>query len=65
MQQPLAHLYFLTVFDDLLNSKFDLSPLIKTTQNIAKVSAHVHGWMTVQCLYTHTFIYHHLMCIFH
>jgi len=36
MQQPLSHLYFLTVFEDLLKSKFNLSGLIKTAQNITK-----------------------------
>ena len=38
MQQPLAHLYFLTVFEDLLSSNFGLSNLIRTSQRIAKVS---------------------------
>ena len=38
MQQPLAHLYFLTVLEDLLTSKFGLPNLIRTSQKIAKVS---------------------------
>ncbi len=37
MQQPLAHLYFLTVLEDLLMSKFGLPNLIRTSQRIAKV----------------------------
>ena len=37
MQQPLAHLYFLTVFEDLLSSNFGLANLIRTSQRIAKV----------------------------
>ena len=37
MQQPLAHLYFLTVFEDLLSSNFGLPNLIRTSQKIAKV----------------------------
>ena len=40
MQQPLAHLYFLTVFEDLLSSSFSLPNLIRTSQKIAKVCPH-------------------------
>ena len=40
MQQPLAHLYFLTVLENLLTSEFSLSSLIMTVQNVIKVSKH-------------------------
>ncbi len=38
MQQPLAHLYFLTVMEDLKDSNFGLAGLVKTVHNISKVS---------------------------
>ena len=37
MQQPLTHLYFLTVLEDVSNSNFGLSGLITTSQKISKV----------------------------
>lgn len=37
MQQPLAHLYFLTIFDDLLHSEYNMSALINAAQSIGKV----------------------------
>ena len=38
MQQPLCHLYFLTVMEDLKDSSYGLSGLVKTIHNISKVS---------------------------
>ena len=37
MQQPLSHLYFLVVLEDVSNSNFGLSGLITTSQKISKV----------------------------
>jgi len=54
MQQPLSHLYFLTVFEDLLKSKFNLSGLIKTAQNITKVCRPVKHVIFVY-MYKNTF----------
>ena len=37
MQQPLAHLYFVTVFERLLESGFELPALVRVAQQIRKV----------------------------
>ena len=37
MQQPLAHLYFLVVLENLVYSDYHLSGLIRTVQSIDKV----------------------------
>ena len=37
MQQPLSHLYFLVVLENVSNSDFGLSGLITTSQKISKV----------------------------
>ncbi len=44
MQQPLSHLYFLVVLEDVSNSNFGLSGLITTSQKISKVRYYV-GWV--------------------
>jgi hypothetical protein len=36
MQQPLVHLYFLTIMEDLLDSDYNLSTLLKYSQSITK-----------------------------
>lgn len=50
MQQPLAHLYFLTIFDDLLHSEYNMSALINAAQSIGKV--HMKTDVHFQCHYT-------------
>ena len=37
MQQPLVHLYFFTVMEDLLDSDYSLLTLLKSSQSITKV----------------------------
>ena len=50
MQQPLAHLYFLTVFEDLLTSKFGLPNLIRTSQKIKNVSYYQYRYFLTTSL---------------
>lgn len=51
MQQPLSHLYFLTVLENVANLNFGLSGLITTSQKISKVFisiycfGYVHWWL--------------------
>ena len=56
MQQPLVHLYFLTIFEDLLGSEFNLSALIKTSQSISKV---IFSIVMVCCMSYMNYIYLH------
>lgn len=44
MQQPLSHLYFTVVLEDVSNSNFGLSGLITTSQKISKVWYYV-SWV--------------------
>ncbi len=37
MQQPLAHIYFITVFHHLLSNDFDLAGLVRVASSIATV----------------------------
>jgi len=58
MQQPLAHLYFLTVLEDLLTSKFGLPNLIRTSQRIAKVCHCIN-------LVKHVYLKKNVLCTYH
>lgn len=45
MQQPLTHLYFLIILENVSNLQFGLSGLITTSQKIAKVFSTYTVWV--------------------
>ena len=49
MQQPLAHLYFLTIFEDIQQSNYSLSALCNAAHSIRKVC-------TYWCIYVRRYV---------
>lgn len=45
MQQPLSHLYFFTILENVSNLDFGLSGLITTSQKISKVLYLLFGFV--------------------